>query len=168
MGIGLGLSGNMQINHGALQCFVPQDFLDMPYGNIGFQQMSCICMSKDMWVNMFFKAHAFQCAPQNPLDAAVADMGFCKLCIFASIATQGRKNPLNTIKGSQGVGLKGSYLKGSSRRLTYGDLLAAISGNQYHIQAQWLQLCQQCCGVNETFRKIIDCESDMKRSRMPS
>jgi hypothetical protein len=58
--------------------------------------------------------------------------------------------------------------RGSSRRLTYGDLLAAISGNQYHIQAQWLKLCQQCCGVNETFRKIIDCESDMKRSRMPS
>ena len=93
MGIGLGLSGHMQIHHGALQRFVAQYFLDMPYGDIGFQQVRCIGMAKDMGMNMFFKPQTLQCALQNPLDAAVADMCICKLSIFASVVTQGGKDP---------------------------------------------------------------------------
>jgi len=93
MGIGLSLSGHMQIHHGALQCLMAQDFLDMPYGDIGFQQVRCIGVTKDMGMNMLFKPQTFQRTLQNPLDTAVADMGLCRLCVFASIVTQGGKDP---------------------------------------------------------------------------
>jgi len=43
-----------------------QDFLDMPYVDIGFQQMGCINMTKNMRMNMFFKTETFQSALQNP------------------------------------------------------------------------------------------------------
>jgi hypothetical protein len=77
MGIGLSLGGDMEIHHGALQCLVSQDFLHMPYGDIRFQKVCCIGMSKDMGMNMLFKAQTFQCALQNSLNAAVAYMVFC-------------------------------------------------------------------------------------------
>jgi len=56
VGIALGLGGHMQIDHGALQGFMAQDFLDMAYGDIGFQQVGGIGMTKDMGMNMFFKS----------------------------------------------------------------------------------------------------------------
>jgi len=35
MGIGLGLGGDMEVDHGALEGLVPEEFLDMSDRNIG-------------------------------------------------------------------------------------------------------------------------------------
>jgi len=70
MGIGLGLGSDMQVNHGAFQCLMAQDFLNMPYGNIGFQEVCCIGMAKDMGMNVFFDPQSLQGALQDPRSNA--------------------------------------------------------------------------------------------------
>jgi hypothetical protein len=88
---------------------VAQDLLDMPYGDIGFQEMCCVGMSKDMGMNMFFKAQAFQCALQNPLNAAVAYMVSRKPRIFSTVVTQSRKNPFGIEVGFEIPAIEYSY-----------------------------------------------------------
>ena len=43
-----------------------QDFLNMPYGDIGFQQMGRICMAEDMGVNMFLNFRRFKVDRRTP------------------------------------------------------------------------------------------------------
>ena len=71
----------------------------MPYGDIGFQKVCCIGMPKDMGMNMFFKPQSFQCALQNSLNAAVADMVFRTVGILSVIMAQGRENPCGIAMG---------------------------------------------------------------------
>ena len=71
-----------------------QYFLNMPYGDIGFQQMGRIGMAEHMRVDMFFKLQAFQGRSQNALNPTVTHMIFDILGIFSAIAAQGREYPL--------------------------------------------------------------------------
>lgn len=54
----------------------------MPYGDIGFQQMSRIGMAEYMGMDMFFKLQAFHGRPQSALNSAVTHMVFGILSIL--------------------------------------------------------------------------------------
>ena len=68
--------------------FMTQYFLNMPYGDIGFQQMGRIGMAEHMRVDMFFKFQAFQGRSQNALNPTVTHMIFGILGIFSAIAAR--------------------------------------------------------------------------------
>jgi hypothetical protein len=93
MRIGLSLSSDMEVDHGALECLVSEEFLDMAYGDIGLDEMGGIGMPEHVWMDVLFQGESLHGALENGLDSTGAGVGGSGRCMLPVVVTEGREDP---------------------------------------------------------------------------